>query len=74
MEPATLAVTVGTLFFSEALKEGSKALGKGVSDLAAKLIKTVRGKFKESGTEGVLIRAENDPTEKNVGATKIAVE
>lgn len=31
------------------------------------MIKTVRGKFKESGTEGVLTRAENDPTDKNVG-------
>ena len=67
MEPATLAVAVATLFFSEALKEGGKTLGKGVSDLAAKLINTVRGKFKASGTEGVLTRAEHDPTEKNVG-------
>jgi hypothetical protein len=38
MEPATLAVTVATLFFSEALKERGKTLGKGVSDLAGKLI------------------------------------
>jgi hypothetical protein len=38
MEPATLAVTVATLFFLEALKEGGKTLGKGVSDLAGKLI------------------------------------
>jgi hypothetical protein len=67
MEPATLAVAVATLFFSEALKEGGKTLGKGVSDLATKLIHTVRGKFKESGTEGVLNRAENDPTDKNIG-------
>jgi hypothetical protein len=66
MEPATLAVAVATLFFSEALKEGGKKLGQGVSDLAAKLIKTVRGKFKESSTEGVLTHAESDPTDKNV--------
>ena len=62
MEPTTLAVAVATLFFSEALKEGGKTLGKGVSDLAVKLIHTVRGKFKESGTEGLLTRAERDPT------------
>jgi hypothetical protein len=67
MEPTTLAVAVATLFFSEALKEGGKKLGQGVSDLAATLVKTVRGKFKDSGTEGVLTRAEHDPTEKNVG-------
>jgi hypothetical protein len=66
MEPATLAVAVATLFFSEALKEGGKKLGQGVSDLAAKLIKTVRGKFRESGTEGVLTRAENNPTDTHV--------
>ena len=58
MEPATFAVAVATLLFSEALKEGGKKLGQGVSDLAAKLIKTVRGKFKESGTEGVLTRVQ----------------
>jgi hypothetical protein len=42
MEPATLAVTVATLFFSEALKEGRKMLGKGVSDLAEQLIHVER--------------------------------
>jgi hypothetical protein len=66
MEPATLAVAVATLFFSEALKEGGKTLGKGVSDLATKLIHTVRSKFRESGTEGVLTRAENHPTQKHI--------
>jgi hypothetical protein len=66
MEPATLAVAVATLFFSEALKEGGKTLGKGVSDLAAKLIYTVRDKFKESGTEGLLNRAEHNPTQKHI--------
>jgi hypothetical protein len=74
MEPTTLAVAVATLFFSEALKEGGKTLGKGVSDLATKLIHTVRGKFKESGTEGVLNRAEHDPTDKNVGRVQDELE
>jgi hypothetical protein len=67
MEPVTtLAVTVATLFFSEALKEGGKTLGKGVSDLAVKLIHTVRGKFSASGTEGLLNRAEHNPTQKHI--------
>jgi hypothetical protein len=66
MEPATLAVTVATLFFSEALKEGGKTLGKGVSDLAGKLIHTVRGKFKASGTEELLNRAEHNLTQKHI--------
>jgi len=38
MEPATLTVTRVILFFLEALKEGWKTLGKGISDLAGKLI------------------------------------
>jgi hypothetical protein len=66
MEPATLAVAVATLFFSEALKKTGETLGKGVSDLATKLIHTVRGKFKESSTEGLLNRAENNPTPQNI--------
>jgi hypothetical protein len=66
MEPATLAVAVATLFFSEALKEGGKTLGKGVSDLTTKLINSVRVKFKDSGTEGLLTRAETHPTQKHI--------
>jgi hypothetical protein len=66
MEPVTLAVTVATLFFSEALKEGGKALGKGVSDLTGTLIHTIRAKFKDTGTEGLLTRAEREPTPKNL--------
>jgi len=31
------------------------------------LVTTVRGKSKESGTEGGLTRAENAPTDKNAG-------
>jgi hypothetical protein len=70
MEPATLAVAVATLLFSEALKEGGKALGKSASEVAAKLIATVHGKFKASGTEGVLTRAENDPTQQHIDAVQ----
>jgi hypothetical protein len=66
MEPVTLAVAVATLFFSEALKEGGKALGKSVSELAGNLIHTVRDKFKDTGTEGLLTRAEHEPTPKTI--------
>jgi hypothetical protein len=66
MEPATLAITVATLFFSEAVKEGGKALGKSVLDLTGKFMDTVRTKFKDAGTEGLLNRAENEPTPKNI--------
>ncbi|MBD2594035.1 hypothetical protein H6G74_06790 [Nostoc spongiaeforme FACHB-130] len=64
VEPLTAAVIV-SLFFSEAIKESGKALGKGATDTFAKLVDTIREKFKAEGTEGLLKRAENDPTDKN---------
>jgi hypothetical protein len=67
MEPIALtAATITTLFFAEAIKEGGKSLGIGVSKVITKLIETVRDKFKRSGTEGLLARAEKQPTEANV--------
>jgi hypothetical protein len=63
-EPLTAAVIV-SLFFSEAIKEGGKALTKGVTDTFAQLVNTIREKFRAEGMEGLLKRAENDPTEKN---------
>ena len=48
------------------MKEGGKTLGKSVSDLTGKLIHTVRAKFKDVGMEGLLTRAEHDPTPKNI--------
>jgi ribosome-binding factor A len=64
VEPLTAAVIV-SLFFSEAIKEGGKALGKGVADTFAELVNTIREKFKAEGTEGLLTRAQNQPTEAN---------
>jgi ribosome-binding factor A len=61
VEPLRAAVIV-SLFFSEAIKEGGKALGKGDADTFTLLINTIREKFRVEGTEGLLKRAENDPT------------
>ena len=60
---AAIASTITTLIFSEALKEGGKTLGKSASDKFAQLIATIRQRFKESGTEVLLTRAEKQPTE-----------
>jgi len=71
MEPITLtAAAIGTLFFSEAAKEGGKSLGAGVSKAMSQLITAVRDKFKTEGTEGLLARAEKQPTEPNVNMVK----
>ncbi|MBD2566737.1 hypothetical protein [Anabaena lutea] len=64
VEPLTAAVVV-SLFFSEAIKEGGKNFGKGVTETFTKLADTIRNKFKEAKLEGVLIEAENDPNEEN---------
>ena len=64
MEPIT-AAAIATLVFSEALKEGGKALGKGVSEQVGQLLSTIRQKFQAAGVEGLLKRAEENPTEKN---------
>ncbi|MDZ7991790.1 MAG: hypothetical protein RM022_009425 [Nostoc sp. EfeVER01] len=71
MEPITFtATTIATVFFSEAVKEGGKSLGTGVSKMVSQLITTVRNKFKAAGTEGLLTRAEKQPTEANVNLVK----
>jgi hypothetical protein len=64
VEPLTAAVIV-SLFFSEAIKEGGKALGKGVADKFTELANTIREKFKAEAIEGLLTRAQNQPTEAN---------
>lgn len=67
MEPITAVASAAmTLLFSEALKEGGKALGKGMSDQVAQLISIIHQKFQKAGTEGLITRAEKQPTESNL--------
>jgi hypothetical protein len=68
MDPATLAAltTVTGLFFGEAVKEAGKKLGDAAMEKSAQLIALVRNKFHDAGTEGILARAEKEPTEKNI--------
>lgn len=70
MEPVTLSIAVATLFFSEALKEGGKAFGKGSAGTVDQLFSKVRQKFQKAGTTGVLARAEQQPTESNIESVK----
>ncbi len=73
METLTaIAATVTSLIFSEAFKEGGKALGKDASEKIAHLIAVIRQKFQESEIEGLLTRAEKQPTETNI--TKVRDE
>lgn len=64
VEPLTAAVIV-SLFFSEAVKEGGKALGKGATDTFTQLVNTIREKFQAHSIDGILTQAQNQPTETN---------
>jgi hypothetical protein len=64
IEPLT-AAAIASIFFSEAFKEGGKALGKGAADTFAQLVNTIRSKFQANSLEGILTQAENQPTETN---------
>jgi hypothetical protein len=65
MEPVALATAVTTIIFAEALKEGGKNIGKSASEQVARLLTIIREKFKVVGTEGLLTRTQNNPTESN---------
>jgi hypothetical protein len=65
MDPATLAVAAAALLFGEALKEGGKHLGQGTAEVMGQLIQALRGKFQAQQVEGLINRAEQDPTERN---------
>ena len=62
METLT-ATAIVTLLFSEAIKEGGKALGKGVVGGITHVFTLVREKLQAAGTEGLLTRAEKQPTD-----------
>ena len=65
MEPVALATAVTTVIFAEALKEGGKNIGKSASEQVARVLTVIREKFKIAGTEGLLTRTQNKPTESN---------
>lgn len=66
MELVTLtAAAITTLIVSEAAKELGKNAGKGVSEQFGKVLTAIRDKFTTVGTEGLLTRVQNQPTEKN---------
>jgi histidyl-tRNA synthetase len=50
----------------EAVKEIGKGFGKAVSEKAGQLTELVRAKFFKEGTEGLIVRAEQQPTDKNI--------
>lgn len=56
---------IATLIFSKALEKGGEQLGKAVSDKIGQLLNLIREKFKAEEVEGKLIKAQEEPNEKN---------
>jgi hypothetical protein len=63
---STVASTVAAMFFGEAVKEAGKGFGKTVTEKIGQLTELVRAKFSKEGTEGLIVRAEQQPTNKNI--------
>jgi uncharacterized membrane protein YhiD involved in acid resistance len=74
MEPITLtaiATSITTILCSEvakeigkeALKDGAKSIGKTAFTQFKTLLTTIRTKFQKEGVEGILNRAQDNPTE-----------
>ena len=67
MEPiSTVASIVAAMFFGEAVKEAGKGFGKATIEKVGHLTELVRAKFSKEGTEGLIVRAEQQPTDKNL--------
>jgi hypothetical protein len=74
MDFATIAGTIATLIFTEAVKKQGEALGQTVSNKITQMVTAIREKFKAVGREGVMTDAEEDPTEENQSEFKRVLE
>lgn len=75
MEPTTVtSAAIISILFSEAAKEGGKSFAKGTSRVLQQLWNIVRSKFEKAHIAGILTRAEDAPTEKNIGKVKEEME
>jgi hypothetical protein len=64
MEPLTTTAIASALLFKAFEKSGEK-LGEAVSAKIGQLLNLIREKFKAESVEGILTRAEEEPSEKN---------
>lgn len=66
MEPTSLTITaIITALIVEASKEAGKFLIQETYEKSIKIIETVRSRFKESATEGILNKLQENPSEIN---------
>ena len=68
IDPATITATVtaiSAVIFNKAIEKGGENLGEAVSNKIGELLNFVRAKFQKEGVEGKLLKAQEDPSEKN---------
>lgn len=68
IDPATItstATAIAVIVFNKAIEKGGEDLGEAVSNKIGELLNFVKGKFKQEGVEGKLLKAQEDPSEKN---------
>jgi hypothetical protein len=68
MEPITIttvATAIATVIFNKAIEKGGENLGQEVSNKIGQLLHLIRDKFQQEGVEGKLLKAQDDPSEKN---------
>ena len=66
MEPITLTATaIANIIFSKALETSGENLGEAVSHEIGQLLNFIRDKFQQESVEGKLLKAQDDPSEKN---------
>ena len=65
MEPVELAAAIITLIFTKRVEKSGEKLGEAVLNEISQLVNIIRSKFKASGVEGILTKAQENPTDKN---------
>jgi len=68
IDPGTIAATanaIAAVIFNKAIEKGGENLGEAVFNKVGQIVSTVRDKLKGIGMAGVLVQAQENPTEPN---------
>ncbi|MGL6345066.1 MAG: hypothetical protein ACRC80_38675 [Waterburya sp.] len=68
IDPATITATataIAAVIFNKAIEKSGENLGEAVSNKIGQLLNFVREKFQQESVEGKLLKAQEDPSEKN---------
>lgn len=60
-----IATAIATIFFTKVVEKPGENLGQEVSKKIGQLLNLIRDKFQQKGIEGKLLKAQDDPSEKN---------